>query len=93
MKKIRLVQNFGGITALERVSFVGWWMVDGGWWAVYFFSSTLRFRAVHIPELREENPRSARKKSKFRPKITKFSTINEKAHVCSVVSKMVNPRP
>ena len=34
MKKIRLVQKFGGITALERVSFVGWWMVDGGWWMV-----------------------------------------------------------
>ena len=44
----------------------GWWVVDGGsWlvgggWAVYFFSSTLRFRAVHIPELREVKPRSTR---------------------------------
>ena len=34
MKKIRLVQKFGGNTALERVSFVGWWVVDGGWWMV-----------------------------------------------------------
>ena len=36
------------------------WVVGGGW-AVYFFSSTLRLRAVHIPELREDKPRSARK--------------------------------
>ena len=56
MKKIRLVQKFGGNTALESVSFVGWvggWA--GGWWMVPFFSSTLRFRGVHIPELREGN--------------------------------------
>ena len=52
MKKIRLVQKFGGNTALESVSFVGW---AGGWWMVPFFSSTLRFRGVHIPELREGN--------------------------------------
>ena len=66
MKKIRLVQIFGGNTPDQRVSFVGWWVGGGGWvvgrgWAVYFFSSTLRFRAVHIPELREVKPRSARK--------------------------------
>ena len=35
------------------------WVVGG--WVVYFFSSTLRFWAVHIPELREIKPRSARK--------------------------------
>ena len=27
----------------------------GGWWMVPFFSSTLRFRGVHIPGLREGN--------------------------------------
>ena len=48
MKKNRLVQKFGGNTALESVSFVGW-VVEP------FFSSTLRFRGVHIPELREGN--------------------------------------
>ena len=64
MKKIRLVQKFGGNTALESVSFVGWWVVGGGW-AVYFFSSTLRFRAVHIPELREVKPRSARNEERL----------------------------
>ena len=29
MKKIRLVKKFGGNTALESVSFVGWWLVGG----------------------------------------------------------------
>ena len=33
MKKIRLVQKFGGNTALESVSFVGW---VGGWWNPFF---------------------------------------------------------
>ena len=37
MKKIRLVQKFGGITALERVSFVGW-MVGG--WMCFFLHTT-----------------------------------------------------
>ena len=50
MKKIRLVQKFGGNTALESVSFVG---LGGGWF--FLISSTLRFRGVHIPELREGN--------------------------------------
>ena len=34
MKKNRLVQKFGGNTALESVSFGGWWVVGGGWWVV-----------------------------------------------------------
>ena len=34
MKKIRLVQKFGGITALERVSFVG-----GGWMCFFLHTS------------------------------------------------------
>ena len=34
MKKIRLVQIFGGNTPDQRVSFVGWWVVGGGWWVV-----------------------------------------------------------
>ena len=33
MKKIRLVQKFGGNTALESVSFVGW--VGGGWYPFF----------------------------------------------------------
>ena len=39
MKKIRLVQKFGGNTIFQRVSFVGW-MVGGwldGWWLDVFF--------------------------------------------------------
>ena len=60
LRSLKNDQKFGGYTGLQRVSFVGWWVVDGGW-AVYFFSSTLRLRAVHIPELREDKPRSARK--------------------------------
>ena len=62
MKKIRLVQKFGGNTALESVSFVGWlvgWL-DG--WMVKKFSSTLRIEVDPRPELREVKPRSARKK-------------------------------
>ena len=27
-------QNFGGNTNVNRVSFVGWWLVVGGWWLV-----------------------------------------------------------
>ena len=54
MKKISLLQKFGGITALERVSFVGGWMC--------FFFAHFEFRVDRIPELREVKPRSARKK-------------------------------
>ena len=53
MKKISLVQKFGGITALERVSFVGGWMC--------LFFAHFEFRDDRIPELREVKPRSARK--------------------------------
>ena len=53
MKKISLVQKFGGITALERVSFVG-----GGW--MCFFFAHFEFRVDRIHELREVKPRSAR---------------------------------
>ena len=33
MKKIRLVQKFGGNTPDQRVSFVGWWV--GGWYTFF----------------------------------------------------------
>ena len=54
MKKNRLVQKFGGNTALESVSFVGGWMC--------FFFAHFEFRVDRIPELREVKPRSARNK-------------------------------
>ena len=46
---------------------VGWldgWMV--GWLDTFFFF-TLRFQPDHIPELREEKPRSARNKESRDP--------------------------
>ena len=39
-KNIDWFQIFGGNTNVKRVSFVGW---VGGRWAVFYFSSTLRF--------------------------------------------------
>ena len=58
-----MIKNLGEIRGYSVYLLLGggWWLVGVGW-AVYFFSSTLRFRAVHIPELREVKPRSARKK-------------------------------
>ena len=32
MKNFKHGQNFGGNTNVNRVSFVGWWLVVGGWW-------------------------------------------------------------
>ena len=61
MKKIKLVPKFGGITALERVSFVGGG--GGGGWMCFFFAH-FEFRVDRIPELREVKPRSARNKYK-----------------------------
>ena len=31
MKKFKKRSTFGGNTGLQRVSFVGWWVVGGGW--------------------------------------------------------------
>ena len=35
MKKKDWFKNMGGITAIQRVSFVGWWVV-GGEWCTFF---------------------------------------------------------
>ena len=44
MKKIRFVQNFGGNTPDQRVSFVGWMVVGwlDGWMVGCVFFCTLR---------------------------------------------------
>ena len=59
MKKIRKNTKIGGITALGSVSFMVGWL--DGWMVGYLFFFTLRYPPNHIPELREENPHSARK--------------------------------
>ena len=57
MKKIRLVQKFGGNTALESVSFDGWWVVGG----VLFF--------VHTPVQSCPYTRATRAKPSLRSEI------------------------
>ena len=50
LKNFGWIQNFRGNTNVNRVSFVGgwlvvggWWLVVGGWWLDVFFFCTLRF--------------------------------------------------
>ena len=68
LKNFGWIQNFGGNTNVNRVSFVGW-LVVGGWWLVsgwlvvgcVFFAHS-DFRVDCIPELHSAyRPRSARK--------------------------------
>ena len=54
-------QNFGGNTALESVSFDGWWMVGGGR-STFFRPHSSSELSIYPSYIREENPRSARKK-------------------------------
>ena len=74
MKKISLLQKFGGITALGSVSFmVGWldgWMVGrlDGWIPFFFFHTPVPTRPYTRasrgePSLRSEIAKCVRKKS------------------------------
>ena len=59
MKKIRLVQKFGGNTALESVSFVGW--VGGGWYPFFRLHSGSEV-SIYPSYARETSLRSEREK-------------------------------
>ena len=58
MKKIRLVQKFGGNTALESVSFVGW--VGGGWYPFFRLHSGSEV-SIYPSYARETSLRSEKK--------------------------------
>ena len=49
LKNFGWIQNFRGNTNVNRVSFVGGWLVVGGWMCFFFAHSD--FRVDRIPEL------------------------------------------
>ena len=53
MKNFKHGQNFGGNTNVNRVSFVGWWLVVGGWLVVgsWWLVECVFFLHTQISEL------------------------------------------